>query len=77
MSETHVVEQMETDLNTTNQSADSGEILTMISVKSDASQKDFKLPICIHQSAASKKGELLGKSSSNFIFFRVAYVFTV
>ena len=49
MSETHVVEQMETDLNTTNQSADSGEILTMISVKSDASQKDFKLPIRIHQ----------------------------
>ena len=29
MSETHVVEQMETDLNTTNQSADSGEILTL------------------------------------------------
>ena len=29
MSETHVVEKMETDLNTTNQSADSGEILTL------------------------------------------------
>ena len=30
MSETHVVEKMETDLNTTNQSADSGEILTLM-----------------------------------------------
>lgn len=63
MSETHIVEQMETDLNTTNQSADSGEILTLISVKSYASQKDLKLTIPVHQSVASKKEELLGKSS--------------
>ena len=59
MSETHIVEPIETDLNTTNQSADSGEILiTPISVKYDASQKDLKLPI--HQSVTSKKEELLG-----------------
>lgn len=71
MSETHIVEPMETDLNTTNQSADSGEILTLISVKSDASQKDLKLPIRIHQSLPKRKNFWVNRvgEPSNFIFF--------
>ena len=42
MSETHVVEKMETDLNTTNQSADSGEILILISNKVKRVSKRYK-----------------------------------
>ena len=43
MSETHVVEKMETDLNTTNQSADSGEILTLITDKVKRVSKTYKI----------------------------------
>ena len=43
MSETHVVEKMETDLNTTNQSADSGEILTLITDKVIRVSKRYKI----------------------------------